>query len=532
MKKIKFKYLITSFMAFIMFMNNAFAYGFNVSLTSTSVTVGNSVTLTISGSDLAGKFTINSSNTNVATLSSSSVFIDKDTQRITIYTKNTGSSVITINPVDVTSYSGETVTGAKSITITVNPKPTNTKPNGGGSSNGGSYIPPAKKTNSYLSSLTVDGLELNEKFDKESLEYTVTVPADTEKIKINAQLEDSDAKVTGTGEVNVSTGLNTFEIVVTAENGSKRTYILKATVEELKPIKVKIDNTEYTIQRKRKDLPEVSAYWEPTELTIDNEKIEAYYNPTMKYTIVGLKDPTGKISYYLYKNNTYTKYQEHTFNGTTLQILDKEVSNAKKSNFYYDSDKISSYQEVKLDLLKNTYALDNNDIEGNQYYLFYAINMETGKESLYQYDAIEKTVQRYNTELLSLYKNSSDTYYICLLGSLLLLGVTIIIFSTILICKGKKNKKKMTLVKSNPTLPKEDNSKKTTPIKEELHYEEPIPEEKIEIEPSTTKDNDSTEEIPLKESNEEAFSFDDLPIKETVELKNKKPNKKKNNKNK
>ena len=133
MKKIKFKYLITIFIAFSMFMNNAFAYGFNVSLTSTSVTVGNSVTLTISGSDLAGKFTINSSNTNVATLSSSSVFIDKDTQRITIYTKNTGSSVITINPVDVTSYSGETVTGAKSITITVNQKQTNKKPSGGGS---------------------------------------------------------------------------------------------------------------------------------------------------------------------------------------------------------------------------------------------------------------------------------------------------------------------------------------------------------------------------------------------------------------
>lgn len=524
MKKFKLKYLITSLMAFVMFMNNAFAYGFNVSLTSNSVTVGNSVTLTISGSDLAGKFTINSSNTNVATLSASSVFIDKDTQRITIYTKNTGSSVITINPVDVTSYSGETVTGAKSITITVNPKQTNNKPSSGGSSSGGSsYNPPAKKTNSYLSSLTVDGLELNEKFDKESLEYTVTVPADTEKIKINAQLEDSDAKVTGTGEVNVTTGLNTFEIVVTAENGSKRTYTLKATVEELEPIKVTIDNTEYTLQRKRKDLPEVSAYWEPTEITINNETIEAYYNSTMKYTIIGLKDPTGKISYFLYQNNKYTKYQEHTFNGTTLQILDKEVSHAKKSNFYYDSDKISSYQEVKLDIIKNTYALDNNDIEGNQYYLFYAINMETGKESLYQYDAIEKTVQRYNIELLELYKNNSDTYYICLLGSLLLLGITIIIFSIILICKGKKNKKKVTLVKTSPSLPKEE--------KEELHYDTPLPEE-VSKEPLSTSDNDLPEELTLKEPTEEPFSFDDLPIKETVVSKNKKTNKKKNNKNK
>lgn len=489
MKKIK--YILTTIFTFLIFTNQTFAYSFDVSVTSKSVTVGNTITLTINGSDLAGKFTISSSNPNVASVSSGSVFVDNDTQRITITTKNTGTASITINPEDVTSYSGETVSGSKTITITVNPKPQN-KPSSSGSSSGssGSNTQTPKSTNSYLSSLTVEGLELNEKFDKENLEYTVNVPADTEKIKINAQLADSEAKVTGIGEVSVSEGLNTFEIVVTAQNGSKRTYILKATVEEVEPIKVVIDNETYTVVRKRKDLPPISEYFEESDITIDNEKVEGYYNDTLKYNLVGLKDQTGKITYYIYKSGKYTKYLEYTFNGTTLQVLDKEVSGAKLTSFIYDSDKIPSYQEVKLDIIKNTYALDNNDIGGNQFYLFYAINVETGKESLYQYDASEKTIQRYNTLILDQYKDRSDKYYMCLLGSLLLLGITIITFTTILICKNKKNKPKIKLSKEQFVEPKDD--------------------------------------LPIKD--EEEFSFDDLPIKkEKTPSSPKKTNKTKKN---
>ena len=68
-----------------------------------------------------------------------------------------------------------------------------------------------------------------------------------------------------------------------------------------------------------------------------------------------------------------------------LQVLDKELEDGyKKVNFIYNDDKINSYQEVKLDIIKNTFAKENNDIAGNQFYLFYAINVETGKEPLDQ----------------------------------------------------------------------------------------------------------------------------------------------------
>ena len=524
--KIK-KVFLVGFATLLMFTNNVFAASYSISLTSDTVIVGNTVSLRITGSNVTGRFNITSSNSNVASPDKSSVWVENDTQYITINTKNTGNATLTITPSKTSATDDpenikDINLDARTINITVNPKPTNN--NTGGSTGGGSSNTPKprpKSTNSYLSSLTVDGYDLNESFDKESLEYTLTVPANTESVKINAQLAEDSAKVVGTGEVKVSEGLNTFEIVVTAENGSKRTYVLKITVEAEKPIEVKIDNKTYNVIRKRKYLPKISEYFEEKEVEINGEKIEGYYNDTLKYTLVGLKDTTGTTSYYIYKNGTYTKYQEHTFNGTTLQIIDKTVPNTNKTTFTYDSDKITSYQEVKLDLLKNTYALDNNEIEGNQYYLFYAINVETGKESLYQYDATEKTIQRYNTQILDLYKERSDKYYLCVLASLLLLGLTLIISTMIVINKGKKKRPKTKVLE--PT-------EKPEPIIKDIKEESPIiefpnEEEKIKEEPLT--------DISKEEEPDNEFSFDDLPIKKDIEPVMKESSKpKKKNKNK
>lgn len=439
MKKI-YKYLSVLLFSLMLFVNNVFAAGYTTSVTSNSVTVGGSVTLNIKGSDIAGKFTISTSNSSVVSISNSSVWIDNNTQSITLKANKVGSANITIVPTDVSSYSGGTITGNKVITITVKAKPTQSS--GGGSSSKPPVSKP-KSSNSFLSSLTIDGYELDSKFDKETLEYSVTVKEGTEKIKINAQLADSSAKVSGVGEVTVSEGVNNFSLIVTAENGSKRTYKLTVTVKEYKPIKVEVDGEDYTVVRKRKDLPTISEYFEEKEITIDEEKVDGYYNDTLKYEVVGLKDSYGKIEYYIYDDGKYIFYNEQIFNGKALRILDKELDGGyKKTSFSYNDSKIVGYQEVKLDLLKNTYALDNNDITGNSFYLFYAINLETGKEELYQYDSVEKTVQRYNTLVLKMYQEQSDKYYLYLLCSILVLGITIVTFSTMFMCRRNKNKKK------------------------------------------------------------------------------------------
>ena len=445
MKKI-YKYLCTGLLSLVLFMNTVFAAGYTTSVTSNSVTVGGSITLNIKGSDIAGKFTISTSNSSVVSISTTSVWIDNNTQSITLKANKTGSANITIVPTDVSDYNGGSVTGNKTITITVKEKATNNNTSSGTTTTTTTkpQVTKPKSSNSFLSSLTIDGYELDSKFDKETLEYSVTVKEGTEKIKINAQLDDSTAKVNGTGEVSVSEGINNFSLVVTAENGSKRTYKLTVTVKEFQPIKVEINKENFTVVRQRKDLPTISEYFEEKEITLGEDKVEGYYNETLKYEVVGLKDNTGKIKYYIHDNGKYSLYNEQIFNGKVLRIIDKKLEGSyKKTSFSYNDTKIESYQEVKLDILKNTYALDNNEISGNNFYLFYAINLETGKEELYQYDSVEKTVQRYNTLVLKMYQEQKDTYYFYLLCSILVLGLTIVTFSLLLLRKNKKLKRKL-----------------------------------------------------------------------------------------
>ena len=83
------------------------------------------------------------------------------------------------------------------------------------------------------------------------------------------------------------------------------------------------------------------------------------------------------------------------------------------------------------------------------------------KEELYQYDSVEKTIQRYNTLILDMYKEQSDKYYLYLLCSILVLGVVIVTFSTILISMNKRNRRKKIEFVSN----KKDEVDEDLPIK-------------------------------------------------------------------
>lgn len=419
--------------------NYVYAASINITLTSKTVTKGNSVTVTAKISSANSLyFTEGNLTCSGAGVNASKSLVD-DSMNDKVYSKTFSLSIKPTSAGTVTcSTTGVRITDSssgnwqtlnnKSVNITVN--------------NPVAAAPKVYSSNSYLSSLTIDGYTLDKKFDKEVLEYSVTVKEGTEKINVNAQLADSSAKVSGVGNVSVTEGINTINIVVTAENGSKRTYVLKVNVKEYEPINVKVLDTEYTVVRKRKDLGKISEYFTEKDITIGEEIVEGYYNEKLNYSVVGLKDQSGNIKFYVYQDGEYSLYNEQVFNGMVLRLLDKEITGGyKKTSFKYNDTEINSYQEVKLDIIKNTYALDNEDISGNDFYLFYAVNMETGKEELYQYDAKEKTVQRYNTLILDMYKERSDTYYLYLLCSVLLLGVVIITFSTIIICRNNKRKK-------------------------------------------------------------------------------------------
>ena len=298
MKKVV-KYLSIIICTFIISISYVKAASYDVSVTSNTVTVGNSITLTIKGNDLAGKFTLSSSNSGVASLSGSSLWIDNNSQSVTISTSNAGTAVITITPTDVTSYDGNTITGNKTVTITVNSKPTSNPSNGGNKTGTTTTPKPTKKksSNNNLSSQTIEDYNLDKEFKKEVTEYSVVVENDVKKIKINAQLDDSSAKVEGTGEVEVKEGNNKIEIKVTAEDGSTKTYVINVTVKELNPVEVTIGKMKYTIVRKEDENITIPSNYEKSTITIGEEEVLCYKNSKTKNILVLLKDEKGNTIY-------------------------------------------------------------------------------------------------------------------------------------------------------------------------------------------------------------------------------------------
>ncbi|GHT16476.1 hypothetical protein AGMMS4956_19020 [Bacteroidia bacterium] len=86
-------------------------------------------------------------------------------------------------------------------------------------------------SNANLSTLSVLEYTISPAFDANTTNYTVTVTNQT-GIYINAESEDYNAQVSGTGwREDLNIGSNTLNIVVTAQNGTTKTYTLVVTRE-------------------------------------------------------------------------------------------------------------------------------------------------------------------------------------------------------------------------------------------------------------------------------------------------------------
>ena len=89
-----------------------------------------------------------------------------------------------------------------------------------------------KSNNNYLSSLSVDNYKLTPEFDKQIQEYKIEENLNVDKIKINAELEDERASLSGNGEVQLEKGQNKLRVEVTSQRGSVRTYIINVNYGE------------------------------------------------------------------------------------------------------------------------------------------------------------------------------------------------------------------------------------------------------------------------------------------------------------
>lgn len=111
---------------------------------------------------------------------------------------------------------------------------TNTGGNVGGSTGGNTGTNTGtnqsnKSSNNNLKNLQINVEGISPRFNKNITQYYITIPENISNINITANPEDSKANVQITGNNNIPSGASKIRIIVTAENGNKKEYVINVT---------------------------------------------------------------------------------------------------------------------------------------------------------------------------------------------------------------------------------------------------------------------------------------------------------------
>lgn len=226
MKKFIFSILVS---LLLLMPTSVFAAGYiSPSTTSLSVQQGSSTSFKITAFNAIGDVSIFSSNSGIASVSpgswSTGMVGDGQTLSgtITVTGVSVGTTQIVLN-IDGANFEGSSVSRTVTINVTVTAKPAaSTTPSTGGG--GSTYRPPVvvdnRSKNSNLSKLTINGKEIT----RTDNSYVYEVSNYISSVEINGVCEDGKASLSGIGKKDLNVGDNSFDVVVTAENGSSTTY--------------------------------------------------------------------------------------------------------------------------------------------------------------------------------------------------------------------------------------------------------------------------------------------------------------------
>lgn len=424
MKKISL--IIFSIILSLVFINKVSASSATISASSnkSTVIVGDTVTITVKVSSSANLGSWNfdvvpSSNLTFVSSSFGGLFVadqspttttKSKTYTFTFKAKSSGTGTVKISNARVIDFDSEE---NMSINISNSSFRIMTQ----------SELEATYSKNNYLSNLEVEGYSLTPEFNKDTLEYNLDLEYGTESINIIATKEDSRSSIDGIGEVLLSQGMNVIKVVVTAENGSTRIYIINANVKELDPINVTIDGKNYSVVREEQFLPNVNSTYLPKIIQVDGKDVPAYYSSVTDFTLVGLKDEIGNINLYIYKDGKYTLYNELNFNQLSVYLLNMDEALLPDG---YD----------KKDIVIGDNTIIGYVRDGYEFAIIYGLNIATGEKHLYKYDAKENTLQRVE----NIDSSKESLYFNIILGSFGFTAVSYIIFINLLSKKNKEQK--------------------------------------------------------------------------------------------
>ena len=401
------------------------AASISVAGTTSTGTVGGNITVGVTISEASGlgswEYSLDYDSSKLQLLSGNTHvvgYVDREGQTSQSYTytfrvKGTGSTTISVVNTAIASWDEVVTSPTDSTTINLISR---------------GEVEKNYSSDNNLASLEVEGYTLSPEFNKNTTNYKVEVDSDTTSVNVKATANDSKARISGIGDIEVGEGANTINVVVEAENGSTKTYTIVVNVKEKDPIKVKVDKEDLSVVRKSDELKDlVKDYYVETTVKINDEEVPAYKIEALDLTLVALKDDKGNIKFYTYDDGKYSLYQELSGGNLTIHLLDKGKypANYKKYTVTIDGEKYTVYKLNKK----------------SKYYLVYGENVETGKKGLYLYDSVDKSVQRYYTEEVESLNDELKINSYIIVGLTCLIVLLLIIFLIALHTKNSSKRK-------------------------------------------------------------------------------------------
>lgn len=247
-------------------------------------------------------------------------------------------------------------------------------------------------------------------FSPDKTEYDITVDNDVSKLAITAKAESEKASVV-ISDTNLAVGVNTITIKVTAENGTVKNYNI---IVRRKPAETEtqsttavsnpeIENLSISFQVNGKDMYmtesiediEAPEGFQKTTVNYNGQEIPAFTSLTQNITLFYLQDGLGENgAFYAYnsaKDNVYPYIRLTNAQGSFLIISPDDSVVAPEG-----------YTETNLALSnggdENVATTIQAWIQGGntEFFLLYALN-DKGEVGFYQYDTVEKTLQRFNS---------------------------------------------------------------------------------------------------------------------------------------
>lgn len=293
---------------------------------------------------------------------------------------------------------------------------------------------PGKSSNNALSSLTVSAGTLTPAFDPAITEYTLSLPSQSDRLTITANPSDSRATVQGDGDISLQDGETSLSVVVTAEDGSAKTYTITVQVAQAPTLFLDYNGQRLGVV---KDVSQVTppAGFAPAEpITYSGDTLPIWTDVSGKRTLVYLMDEkTSAQGFYLFSQTTGVQ-------SPYLPILCGSVT-----YIYTDIPKELSSVPGLTPATVNAFGQTlngwtYNDASLKDFCVLYLMD-DAGSYGYYTYDSREETLQRFSG---AVFTDSGETLAVPMLyvyiagGAALVLLILLIVFASVAGSRGRK----------------------------------------------------------------------------------------------